>query len=130
MREQPSMLELIEAVARFLREEAAPQLEGRTGFHARVAANALDIVRREIATAPAAAADETQRLAVLLGHEGDGDALNRELCERIAADGFDHDDPVLLDHLWRTTLDKVAVDQPKYATFRRVTQAAAPRPDA
>jgi len=122
MREQPSVLELIDAVAQFLRQEAAPHLDGRTGFHARVAANALDIVRREIAAGPAAAAAESARLAALLGHQGDGESLNRELCERIAADGFAHDDSALLDHLWQTTLDTVAVDQPKYATFRRVGQ--------
>jgi hypothetical protein len=96
-----------------------------TGFHARVAANALDIVRREILSGPSATAAEEARLQALLGHDGDCEALNAELCERIAGGTIDPEDPALLDHLWRTTLDTLAIDQPKYATFRRVAEAAA-----
>jgi hypothetical protein len=123
MREQPTALELIEAVAHFLRLEAAPLLEGRTAFHARVAANALDIVRREMADGPRADAEETARLETLLGHAGSNAALNQELCDRIATDSIDPTDPALLDHLWRTTLDIVAIDQPKYATYRHAATA-------
>jgi hypothetical protein len=125
MREQPDIVELIDAVTHFLRQDAAPKLTGITGFHARVAANALDIVRREIVSGPAATASEAARLQALLGHDGDCEALNAELCERIAGGTVDPEDPALLDHLWRTTLDTLAIDQPKYATFRRVAEAAA-----
>ena len=46
--DRPDALELIEAVRAFLREEAAPHLEGQRGYLARVAANALAIALREL----------------------------------------------------------------------------------
>jgi hypothetical protein len=119
MREEPGAGELLEAVAAFLRDEAMPALDGRLAFHARVAANVLDIVRRELDVMPDARRAEAARLAALLGHDGDADALNGELCDRIAAGTVALDDPALVAHLWATTLDTVAVDQPKYETFRR-----------
>ena len=125
MREQPSAAALLDAVTHFLRHEAAPALSGRTAFHARVAANALEIVRREMAAGPRATAEETARLANLLGHQGENEALNGELCARIAEGSIRADDRALLDHLWRTTLDTVAIDQPKYATYVRMTAAPA-----
>ena len=124
MRESPAPEEIATAVAEFLREPAEPGHEGRHAFHARVAANALDIVAREVALAPAALEAEAARLRALFGEDGDGEALNRLLCERIASGAIDPADPALLDHLWRTTLDTVAIDQPKYATYRRVLAAA------
>ena len=121
MRETPDALALLDAVADFLRQEAAPGLAGQAGFHARVAANVLDIVRREMAGGGVADSAERARLVALLGHDGgNADTLNRELCARIAADQVGWDDPTLLDHLWRTTLETVAIDQPKYATYRRI----------
>ena len=62
MHDTPAPADLLDAVARYLREQAAPQLQGQAAFHARVAANALDIVRRQLALAPPAA-DEEQRAA-------------------------------------------------------------------
>ena len=42
------MRELVEAVRDFLEQKAMPELKGHTAFHARVAANALAIVAREL----------------------------------------------------------------------------------
>ena len=39
MQDQPSAIEILAAVADFLRQHAMPQLQGHTAFHARVAAN-------------------------------------------------------------------------------------------
>jgi hypothetical protein len=119
MREQPSAAELIEAVAEFLQRDVAPQLSGRTAFHARVAFNVLQIVRRELALGPGADRAEAARLAALLGAAGEADGLNAELCRRIAAGEIAADDRALIEHLWSTTLDVLAVDQPNYATYRR-----------
>jgi len=124
MRDPPTGPELLEVVAEFLRAEVLPQLSGRTGFHVRVAANALDLVRREMLLAGRAEAAEAQRLACLLGHAGEVADLNRELCERIADGRMDPGDPALVDHLWATTLDTVAIDQPSYATYRRAAETA------
>ena len=119
MHEQPTAVDLLDAVAGFLREEAMPALSGRLAFHARVAANVLDIVRRELARGPAADARALERLAGLLGRDGELGALNEALCDRITAGEIGWDDAALIDHLWATTLDTLAVDQPNYGTYRR-----------
>ena len=113
MQDAPSPAALIEAAARFLRETAAPALTGQTAFHARVAAGALEIAARELRlTDPEG---ESASLRALLGEEGDPPTLNRRLAERIAAGELTLRTPGLADHLWRVTLDKLAVDQPRYA---------------
>ena len=123
MREQPSASELLDAVAEFMRKELMPRLSGRVAFHTRIAINVLAIVRREMTLGPAAGAREAARLAELLGIEGDAEALTDELCERIAHGEIDANDPKLIEHLWATTMDAVAIDQPNYATYRCATGA-------
>lgn len=127
MQDRPDPDELLAAVAAFLREQAMPQLQGQAAFHARVAANALDIVRRQLRLAPAAAAAEHQRLRALLGRDGSLEELNAMLCARIADGTIGLHTPGLLAHLRRVTLDKLAVDQPTYAGYRRAL-AARPAP--
>ena len=120
MQDQPSAAELLRAVNDFLQERVLPQLEGHAAFHGRVAANVLAIVQRELETAPEANAAELARLGRLLGEEGSLEDLNRALCRRIRSGELGMDTPGLVDHLWETTLTKVAIDQPKYATYQRV----------
>jgi hypothetical protein len=122
MQDHPSADDMLESAARFLREEAAPALEGRLAFHARVAANAIELARREARLTPGAAAEELARLRALLGEEGGLDALNRRLTEKIADGAMMLETPGLRDHLWRTAMDKLAVDQPTYATYKRALQ--------
>ncbi|HLY79248.1 MAG TPA: DUF6285 domain-containing protein, partial [Caulobacteraceae bacterium] len=117
MREQPTAAELIDAVSEFISRDLAPTLSGRLGFHARVAVNVLAIVRRELLQGAQADREDTARLAALLGHDGDPAALTEELCRRIAGGEVAFDDPALIEHLWASTLDTVAVDQPGYATY-------------
>jgi len=126
MREPPPTVELVDAVAEFLSREVAPTLSGRLAFHLRVAVNVLGMIRREIELGPAADRAEQDRLAALLGAGGDLEALNAELCRRIAAGEADLEDTALIEHLWATTLDTLAIDQPSYATYRRI--AASPDP--
>lgn len=128
MQDTPTPDDLLSAVAAFLREQAQPQLQGQASFHARVAANALDIVRRQLALSPAAQAEERQRLVELLQAEGGLAALNQQLCECIASGALGLDTPGLAEHLWQTTLDKLAVDQPGYESYRRAMAAAALSP--
>jgi hypothetical protein len=127
MQDRPAADLLLEAVAAFLRERVVPATQGPLAFHARVAANALDIARRELMLAPGADARERAALAALLQADPQGDliALNRQLCERIARDAMDLHTPGLIDALWRITLDKLAIDQPGYDTYRRVIDDAA-----
>jgi len=123
----PTSTELIDAVATFLKEEVSPTLSGRLAFHARVAVNVLELVKRELALGPAATAGEASRLKALLGHDGALADLEAELCDRIAAGEVDPADPALIDHLWATTLDTLAVEQPNYATYRRAAAELAGR---
>ncbi|NOT42294.1 MAG: hypothetical protein HOP13_17610 [Alphaproteobacteria bacterium] len=118
MMDQPSSLELVTAVREFIEKHAMPELQGRTAFHARVAANALAVVARELEQGPKANAEEYAHLKALLGQDGTLDELNRELCHRIRTNGVALDDPALANHLARTTLAKVAIDQPNYSGFQ------------
>ena len=128
MREQPTAAELIDAVSEFISRDAAPSLTGRLAFHARVAVNVLAIVRRELLQGPGADRADASRLASLLGHAGDPAVLTEELCRRIASGEIASDDPALIEHLWASTLDTLAVDQPGYATYRRIIAADPPTP--
>ena len=119
MQDQPSALELLQAVRSFIQDQAIPRLEGRAAFHARIAVNALAIVERGLEHGPAQDAAEGERLEALLGRTGSLDELNRELCRRIRAGELDLDTPGLAEHLRETTLAKLAVDQPRYAAYRR-----------
>ena len=50
MQDRPDARELLDAVRAFLEEQVVPALDGTRQFHARVAANVLAIVGRELAT--------------------------------------------------------------------------------
>ncbi|MDR3512829.1 MAG: DUF6285 domain-containing protein [Caulobacteraceae bacterium] len=118
MQDQPTPSEVIGAVAQFLKTVVAAETTGAVSFQARVAANALEMMRRELDLAPAEDAAEHDRLKALLGRDGSLLALNAELSRRIAAGEMDLTTPGLSDHLWATTLAKLAVDQPTYAAYR------------
>ncbi len=118
MMDQPSIVELVEAVRNFLEERALPELKGHTKFHARVAANALGIVARELTEGPAAFAREAARLRALTLGDGTAAELNRLLCGMIRDGRIALDDPRLVAHLEATARDKIAIDQPGYAEPR------------
>lgn len=122
MQDQPTAVEIVDIVAEFIRVHAIPQLKGHAAFHALVAANALDIVKRELQIAPKAESEELVRLKTLLGHDGTLDALNRELCQKIEDGELTLETPGLVDHLWAITMTKLAIDQPKYSGYRRALE--------
>jgi Domain of unknown function (DUF6285) len=117
MMDQPSALELVTAVREFIEKHAMPELKGRSAFHARVAANALAIVARELEQGTPAAADELARLKHLLGSDATLDKLNRELCRKVRSGAIAWDNPELGTHLIAATLAKVAIDQPTYSGY-------------
>jgi hypothetical protein len=118
MQDQPTPSEIIGAVAQFLKAVVAVETTGATSFQARVAANALEMMRRELDLSPTEDAAELARLKALLGAKGTLLELNQELASRIEAGTVDLSTPGLADHLWATTLAKLAVDQPTYAAYR------------
>jgi hypothetical protein len=120
MMDQPSMRELVEAVRDFIEQRAMAELKGHTAFHARVAANALSIVARELEQSGPSGEAERVRLKALLGHDGSLPELNRELCQRIREGTIGLETKGLAEHLTITTRDKVAIDQPNYSGLKRL----------
>ena len=119
MQDEPTPTELIKAVADFLRTEITPAIKGHNAFKLRVGINALDLVTRQLALQGPGEAAEAERLKALLGIDGSVMELNRALAEKIATGEVDLDTPGLKEHLWQTTMDKLAVDQPNYASYKR-----------
>ena len=119
MQDEPTPIELTKAVADFLRRDITPMISGHNAFKLRVAINALELVVRQLTLEEGSDAGEAERLAQLLGVEGALLEQNRVLAEKIASGEFDLSTPGLSEHLWQTTLAKLAVDQPNYASYKR-----------
>ena len=119
MQDEPGPAELTKAVADFLREDVASLVSGPNAFKLRVAINTLDLVTRQLALEAASDAAEGERLQRFLAMQGSLFELNRALAEKIAKGEMDLQTPGLAEHLWQTTMDKLAVDQPTYTAYRR-----------
>jgi Domain of unknown function (DUF6285) len=114
LQDRPAAVELLAAVAAFLEDDAAPRLDARLRFHARVAANVLRILRREWELGPAQAERQRALLAGLLGRDGETEELWAELARAIRAGTLDdrHDDVVAV--LREITAQKLAIANPGY----------------
>ena len=121
MQDEPTPAELTKAVADFLRSDIAPMISGHNAFKLRVAINALELVVRQLTLEEGSDAAEAERLAKLLGVTGSLLEQNRALAEKIANGEVELSTPGLPEHLWQTTLAKLAVDQPNYASYKRET---------
>ena len=119
MQDEPTPTELTKAVADFLRNEITPDIKGHNAFKLRVAINMLDLVTRQLTLANNGDAAEHARLKQLLNADGSLVELNRALSEKIAKGEVDLQTPGPSEHLWQTTMDKLAVDQPNYASYKR-----------
>ena len=120
MQDEPTPTELIKAVADFLRNEIAPAIKGYNAFKLRVGINALDLVTRQLALEQGRVMPrKPARLKQLLGTDGSLIEFNRALSDKIAKGEVDLQTPGLAEHLWQTTMDKLAVDQPNYASYKR-----------
>jgi aminoglycoside phosphotransferase (APT) family kinase protein len=80
---RPTAAELVEAVREWVDHEVREGSEGRLGFHARVAVNALAMVERQLALGPRHATAHAERLATL------GCADDAALVARIRAGELD-----------------------------------------
>jgi len=69
MQDRPTSIELLEAAADFVDREIVPAIEGARQFQARVVANVMRIVAREIQQEDPAARIEVKALARLLGRD-------------------------------------------------------------
>src|SRR5246127_5051532 len=119
MQDEPTPIELTRAVADFLRNDIPPAISGHNAFKLRVAINILDLVARQLTLADGSDAAEAASLKTLLGIDGALIDLNRALAEKIAKGEVDLATLGLSEHLWQTTMAKLAVDQPNYASYKR-----------
>jgi aminoglycoside phosphotransferase (APT) family kinase protein len=106
--DRPTMAELVEAVREFLETEVMESAESGLRFHARIAANALAIVERELATGADHAAAHAARLAGL------GVADDRELAAAIRSGRMDDRWDEVVDAVADSVQDKLAVAHPGY----------------
>jgi hypothetical protein len=104
----PSIAELVAAVRDFIEHDAMPSLDGRVRFHARVAANALAIVERELAQGPALAEEHRARLARL------GFQTDAELAAAIRTGALDHRYDEVATAIRETVRAKLTVANPAY----------------
>ena len=128
--QMPQLDELLLSVRDFLREDVMAETSGRSQFLARVAANSLDIVERELRvgarleaqemdqlrslglSSPDRAPEDTDSLAALrwalvaaLRDEGDSQAIAL-------------DDEALKTYLRDSTVNQLAIDQPRYSGLK------------
>jgi hypothetical protein len=130
MQDRPTALELLDAARQFLEEQAVPALDGPRQFHARVAANVLAIVGRELRDGDGYLRAEWTRLTALM-RPGDAPtdpparaeelrdtvtALNVELSARVRAADADTGTfrAAVLAHLRATVDDKLRIANPRY----------------
>ena len=109
----PRTEELAQAVALWI-DQIRPSLDPRNAFLARVAANAMATIGREITLGPAAEAQAVRLMGEVLGTAGTHAELNAELCERIQSGEMTVETPGLLAALTVMARDQIAIDQPNY----------------
>jgi hypothetical protein len=80
-------------------------------FALRVGARLLETLVREEARGPSAKAAQDERMRRLLGADP---ATRSALCRAIALGEMGLDSPGLVDHLWATLREDIAIDQPDY----------------
>ena len=109
---------LVAEARRALEEGLAP------GFPQKVAANALGIAQRELELGPALADEERGRLNALIGVRDDLARANAKLCAAIRSGECAMEDPRLLNHLIRSAVASLSVDQPGYPAFKAWLRAS------
>lgn len=105
----PSAVQLVEAVREFLERDVLDATTGRVQFHARVAANVLGMVERELEHGAVMAAAHRSRLAGL------GYADDAALAAAIRAGELDDRADEVMAAVTASVLDKLAVANPGYA---------------
>jgi aminoglycoside phosphotransferase (APT) family kinase protein len=107
---RPTTPELITAVTEFLRNSMMGSSDPAIGFHARVAANVLDIVGREMSYGRVQQERQRQRLAEL------GVLSESELALAIRGGTIAADDPAVLGAVRAAVTDRLLVANPRYLT--------------
>lgn len=117
---RPTDSELVEAVSEFLQNEIAPLIDrSDVRFRLKIANNVLGIIRRNLESGAEYTARECVALTQLTqSRDGDIEDLNKTLCKMIRDGQFDDRLGELAKALIEPTLDKLAIDNPRYSTFK------------
>jgi hypothetical protein len=125
MQDRPTIRELLEAVEHFLESDLVRILDGPKQYHARVAANVMRIIARELDLGPESSRAEWRRLDALLepmAMPEDERALRkelygrtRELCALIRRGDADEGPwrRRVLAHVRQTIEEKLAIAKPE-----------------
>ena len=127
MQDRPTSIELLEAAADFVDREIVPAIEGARQFQARVVANVMRIVAREIQQEDPAARIEVKALARLLGRDAPhlhsledlrkaSTIMGEELSARIRAGDADSGSwrSEVLSVVRQSVEDKLRIANPRY----------------
>lgn len=110
--DRPTAAELLDAVGEYL-VQVRDGVTGRLGFHARVAANVVATVRRELELGPDQATAHAERLASL-GIRATGAAGEAELAASIRSGALDDRSDAVIDVVRATVRDRLAISHPGY----------------
>ena len=108
LHDRPHLAELVEAVREWVDGDVREGTDGRLAFHARVAANALRMVERELAQGPGPAVAHRAAL-VALGCQDDAD-----LATQIRGGGFDDRLEEVRTAVAASVVDKLRVANPTW----------------
>jgi alcohol dehydrogenase class IV len=127
MQDRPTSIELLEAAADFVDREIVPAIEGARQFQARVVANVMRIVAREIQQEDPAARIEVKALARLLGRDAPhlhslddlrkaSASMGEELSARIRAGDADSGSwrSEVMSVVRQSVEDKLRIANPRY----------------
>ena len=117
MNNPPSKEELITSVIEFIENDIIDGLVGQKRFHAHVAKNSLQIILRQLKLEEKNNRFEKNRLKEILKIDKDLNELNKILCQKIDTEEININDNDLIDHLFKTTMEKLSIDQPNYSAY-------------
>ena len=104
MNNPPSKEELIISIINYIENDVISELKGQKRFHAHVAKNSLNIILRQLRLEEENNSKEKKRLKEILKIDGDLIEININ-------------DNNLIDHLYKTTMEKLSIDQPNYSGY-------------
>ena len=117
MNNPPSKEELIASIIEFIENDVIDELIGQKRFHAHVAKNSLQIVLRQLKVEEKNNQSEKSRLKEILKIDKDLNEMNKILCQKIDNEEIDINNNDLIDHLFKTTMEKLSIDQPNYSAY-------------
>ena len=103
--------ELLTALGEWNSGTVQPDLQGHDKFQSRVAGNALGIARRQAAWGPGFR-DAAQARLGAIGHD------HEQLCTGLANGDIEITAPGIWNHLRLSALERLSIDQPKYAGLK------------